>query len=105
MRVPILLRNHGTRAARSRAGKAMSKRQTIGGRILAAREAKGLSLWRAARRLGVNPWALRCWEQGRVDVPLAVRQAMAALYGTAPEYLVPQRPADVERDHDAAVIR
>ena len=29
----------------------MSKRQAIGGRILAARETSGLSLWRAARRL------------------------------------------------------
>jgi len=72
---------------------------------MAAREAKGLSLRRAARRLGVSPRALRGWEGGRTDVPLAVRQAMAVLYGTAPQYLVPDRPTAVERDSASAVIR
>ncbi|HKN92280.1 MAG TPA: helix-turn-helix transcriptional regulator [Acidimicrobiia bacterium] len=83
----------------------MSKKRTTGGRIMAAREAKGLSLRRAARRLGVSPRALRGWEGGRTDVPLAVRQAMAVLYGTAPQYLVPDRPTAVERDSASAVIR
>jgi transcriptional regulator with XRE-family HTH domain len=92
----------GTTGAESTA---MSKRQAIGGRVLAAREASGLSLWRAARRLGVNPWALQGWEQGRVDVPLDVRHAMAALYGTAPHYLVPDRPTAVVQDGVKAVVR
>jgi transcriptional regulator with XRE-family HTH domain len=83
----------------------MSERHATGGRIVAAREAKGLTLRRAARRLGVSPRALRGWERGRTDVPLPVRQAMAALYGTAPQYLVPERPAAVERDGASAVIR
>ncbi len=83
----------------------MSKRRTTGSRFVAAREAKGLSLRRAARRLGVSPRALRGWEHGRTDVPLAVRQAMAVLYGTAPQYLVPDRPTSVERDGPSAVIR
>jgi len=83
----------------------MSKKRTTGGRILAAREAKGLSLRRAARRLNVSPRALRRWEQGRADVPLPVRQAMAVLYGTAPQYLVPERPTAVERDPGTTVIR
>jgi transcriptional regulator with XRE-family HTH domain len=83
----------------------MSKRRTSGSRFAAAREAKGLTLRRAARRLGVSPRALRGWEHGRTDVPLAVRQAMAALYGTAPQYLVPDRPTAVERDAATAVIR
>jgi len=83
----------------------MSKKRTTGGRILAAREAKGLSLRRAARRLGVSPRALRGWEHGRADIPLAARQAMAVLYGTAPQYLVPDRPTAVERDTPTAVIR
>jgi hypothetical protein len=83
----------------------MSKRQAIGGRVIAAREGSGLSLWRAARRLGVNPWALQGWEQGRVDVPLDVRHAMAALYGTAPHYLVPDRPTAVVQDGVKAVVR
>ena len=83
----------------------MSKRRTTGSRIVAAREAKGLTLRRAARRLNVSPRALRAWEHGRTDVPLAVRQAMAVLYGTAPQYLVPDRPTSVERDGASAVIR
>ncbi len=83
----------------------MSERHATGGRIVAAREAKGLSLRRAARRLGVSPRALRGWERGRTDVPLPVRQAMAVLYGTAPQYLVPDRPTAVERDGASAVIR
>ena len=83
----------------------MSKRRTTGSRIVAAREAEELSLRRAARRLNVSPRALRSWEQGRADVPLAVRQAMAVLYGTAPQYLVPERPTSVEREGTSAVIR
>lgn len=83
----------------------MSKRRTTSTRIVAAREAKGLSLRRAARRLNVSPRALRGWEHGRTDIPLAVRQAMAVLYGTAPQYLVPDRPTSVERDGASAVIR
>jgi transcriptional regulator with XRE-family HTH domain len=82
----------------------MSERHTTGSRIVAARETKGLSLRRAARRLNVSPRALRGWERGRNDVPLAVRQAMAVLYGTAPQYLVPDRPAVVDRD-GSAVLR
>lgn len=83
----------------------MSERHTTGSRIVAARETKGLSLRRAARRLNVSPRALRGWERGRSDVPLAVRQAMAVLYGTAPQYLVPDRPAAVDRDQASAVLR
>jgi transcriptional regulator with XRE-family HTH domain len=83
----------------------MSKRQTIGSRALAAREAKGWSRWQAARRLKVGPLELRRWESGREDIPLSIRQAMAAAYGTAPQYLVPDRPTAVEHDADRAVIR
>jgi transcriptional regulator with XRE-family HTH domain len=83
----------------------MSKRRMTGSRFVAVREAKGLSVRRAARRLGVSPRALRGWEHGRTDVPLAIRQAMAALYGTAPQYLVPDRPTSVEWDGASAVIR
>lgn len=83
----------------------MGKKQAIGGRISAAREARGLTLWQAARRLGVAPWTLRGWEQGRRDIPLAVRHTMAVVYGTAPRYLVPERPTTIERDGTDAVIR
>lgn len=83
----------------------MVKKQAIGGRILAAREAQGLTRWQAARRLGIAPWTLRRWEQGREDIPMPVRQTMAVIYGTAPHYLVPERPAAIERDTTSAVIR
>ncbi|HET9772838.1 MAG TPA: helix-turn-helix transcriptional regulator [Acidimicrobiia bacterium] len=75
----------------------MSAKRSTGGRVLAAREAKGLSLRRAARRLGVSPRALRNWEKGRADIPFAVRQAMVALYGLPRQELIPDRPAGGER--------
>src|SRR2546423_68773 len=71
----------------------MSQRRTTGSRVLAGRQTKGLSLRKAARRLGVSPRVLRGWEGGREDIPYAVRTAMVALYGMAPEQLVPERPA------------
>ena len=70
----------------------MSERRSTGSRVFAAREAKGLSLRRAARRLGVSPRVLRGWERGREDIPFAVRQAMVKLYNLPSEVLVPERP-------------
>ena len=85
----------------------MSERRSTGSRIFAAREAKGLSLRRAARRLGVSPRTLRGWERGREDIPFAVRQAMVKLYNIPSELLVPERPARgaAGRDERSATIR
>jgi transcriptional regulator with XRE-family HTH domain len=83
----------------------MSERRTTGSRVLAAREAKGLSLRRSARRLGVSPRVLRGWERGREDIPFAVRQAMVDLYGIPRQELVPDRPARGERDATNGRIR
>ena len=85
----------------------MSERRSTGSRVFAARQAKGLSLRRAARRLGVSPRALRGWERGREDIPFAVRQAMVKLYNLAPELLIPERPAagDAGRDGSNGMIR
>ena len=83
----------------------MSERRTTGNRVFAARQARGLSLRRAARRLAVSPRTLRNWERGREDIPLTVRQAMVALYKMPPEQLIPQRPAVATREGDTAVIR
>src|SRR5687768_7785991 len=66
-------------AARPEVGEGMSERRSTGNRVFAAREAKGLSLRRAARRLGVSPRTLRGWERGREDIPYLVRQAMVRL--------------------------
>ena len=83
----------------------MSERRTTGSRVLAGREAKGLSLRRAARRLGVSPRALRAWEKGREAIPYDVRKAMVQLYGIAPELLIPARPTGAGRDVTAGTIR
>jgi len=85
----------------------MSEKRSTGFRVHAAREAKELSLRRAARRLGVSPRVLRGWERGREDIPFAVRQSMVKLYGLAPELLIPERPAPgaAERDGSNGMIR
>ena len=83
----------------------MSERRSTGSRIAAAREAKGLSLRRAARRLGVSPRVLRGWERGREDIPFAVRQSMVKLYNLPPEQLIRDRRAAAERDADTGTIR
>lgn len=83
----------------------MSDRRTTGNRVFAARQARGLSLRRAARRLGASPRALRNWERGREDIPFTVRQAMVALYGIAPEQLVPERRAEAAREGEPGMIR
>jgi len=85
----------------------MSERRSTGTRVHAAREAKGLSLRRAARRLGVSPRALRGWERGREDIPFAVRQGMVKLYSLPAEQLIPERPAAgaAGRDGSSGMIR
>jgi len=82
----------------------MSERRTTGSRVLAGRQSKGLSLRRAARRLGVSPRALRGWEHGREDIPFAVRTAMVGLYGMDPEQLIPARPAGGARHAGTGTI-
>jgi transcriptional regulator with XRE-family HTH domain len=81
----------------------MSERRSTGSRAHAAREEKGLSLRRAARRLGVSPRVLRGWERGREDIPFTVRQAMVQLYGIPRQELVPDRPARAERDANGTI--
>jgi transcriptional regulator with XRE-family HTH domain len=103
-------RRQETRFERGMTGgrrKAMSERRSTGSRIFAARQAKGLSLRRAARRLGVSPRVLRGWERGREDIPFTVRQAMVKLYDLAPEQLIPERAGRVaaERSADTGTIR
>lgn len=83
----------------------MSEKRTTGALVIAAREVKGLSLRRAARRLGVSPRALRGWERGRSDIPLAVRQSMVTLYGLHRAQLIPDRPAEAVRDGRNGTIR
>ena len=83
----------------------MSERHSTGKRVLAAREAKGLSLRRAARRLGVSPRVLRGWERGREGIPFAVRLSMVDLYGIPRQEMAPDRPTRAERDATNGTIR
>jgi transcriptional regulator with XRE-family HTH domain len=83
----------------------MSERRSTGNLVLAAREAKDLSLRRAARRLGVSPRTLRGWEKGRESIPFAVRQAMVSLYGIAPELITPARPTAAAHNGSNGTIR
>jgi len=83
----------------------MSERRSTGIRVLAAREAKGLSLRRAARRLGVSPRVLRGWERGREGIPFAVRLSMVDLYGIPRQEMAPDRPTRAERDATNGTIR
>jgi hypothetical protein len=82
----------------------MSQRRTTGSRVLAAREAKGLSLRRAARRLAVSPRILRGWERGREPIPYAIRLAMVDLYGISRQEIAPDRPARAEGDAASGTI-
>ena len=84
----------------------MSERRSTGNRVFAARAAKGLSLRRAAHRLGVSPRVLRGWQRGRENIPYAVRQSMVKLYNLAPEQLIPERRAgDAGGDRSNGMIR
>ncbi|HVW32091.1 MAG TPA: helix-turn-helix domain-containing protein [Acidimicrobiia bacterium] len=83
----------------------MSERHAPGSRVLAGREAAGLSLRRAARRLGLSPRTLRGYERGREDIPFAVRQQMVTLYRMPRAQLVPDRPTAGERNAADGTIR
>jgi transcriptional regulator with XRE-family HTH domain len=74
-----------------------------GSRVLAAREAKGLSLRRAARRLGVSPRMLRNWERGRESIPYATRLSMVDLYGIPRQEIAPDRPTRAEQDANGTI--
>jgi len=81
----------------------VSERRTTGTRVLAAREAKGLSLRRAARRLGVSPRVLRNWERGRESIPYDVRLSMVDLYGVPRQEIAPDRPTRAEQDVNGTI--
>ncbi|MEO3386278.1 helix-turn-helix transcriptional regulator [Mesorhizobium sp. CAU 1741] len=61
---------------------------TLGGRISLGREAAGLTVAQAARRLGVMTESWNAWERDR-DVPRASRLTMmAGLLGVSPSWLL-----------------
>ena len=74
-----------------------------GTRVLTAREAKGLSLRRAARRLGVSPRMLRNWERGRESIPYATRLSMVDLYGIPRQEIAPDRPTRAEQGANGTI--
>jgi transcriptional regulator with XRE-family HTH domain len=67
---------------------AQARPDTLGGRIAHAREAQGLSLAQAARRLGVKSTTLRSWELDHSE-PRANRLAMlAGFLGVSPSWIL-----------------
>ena len=72
-------------------------RKALGARLKTAREAEGLTQTQAARRLGLQiTTTLSNYEQGRVEIPLALLAGMAELYRCRLEALLFGHPlADV----------
>lgn len=60
----------------------------LGGRISHAREAQGLSLAQAARRLGVKSTTLRSWETGESDPRANKLATLAGVLGVTPSWLL-----------------
>lgn len=61
---------------------------TLGGRLLCARESAGLSLKTAAERLGVEPLSLRNWECDRAEPSVERLVRLAGILGVRPFWLI-----------------
>ena len=61
---------------------------TLGGRLLCARESAGLSLKTAAERLGVAPSSLRNWECDRAEPTVERLVRLAGILGVRPFWLI-----------------
>ncbi len=57
---------------------------TLGGRLYAARQKAGMSLYMAANLLGVKPGTLKSWENDRSEPRVNKLNALAGLLGSAP---------------------
>lgn len=70
----------------------MDERQTVGDRVRQARNAAGLSLRAAARRIGVSPATLSAVENGKTGVAIPRLRALAAEFGTTVAWLIGEQP-------------
>lgn len=61
---------------------------TIGGRIARAREAAGLTVAQAARRLGVKTATWQSWENDRAEPRANKLQMIAGAFGVSPAWLL-----------------
>ncbi|WP_306127186.1 helix-turn-helix transcriptional regulator [Roseitalea sp. MMSF_3516] len=61
---------------------------TLGGRIVAAREARGLSTAQLARRLGVKSATLQNWESDRSEPRSNKLSMLAGLLNVSPTWLI-----------------
>lgn len=61
---------------------------TLGGRILTAREASGLSTHEVVRRLGVKPTTYEAWETDRSEPRANKLVALAGILNVSPPYLL-----------------
>lgn len=61
---------------------------TLGGRLYAARQKAGMSLYMAANLLGVKPGTLKSWENDRSEPRVNKLNALAGLLGVSPTYFL-----------------
>lgn len=66
----------------------LARMNSIGSRITAAREARGLNQSELARQLGVTPQAVQKWEAGETEPRRKRVEEMAAILGTSAEHLL-----------------
>jgi len=74
----------------------LSERTTMGERITEAREASGLSVAQAARRIAVKTRTFRNWESGRTSPRANKLQMLAGILGVPPLWFI-----EVEQDDDS----
>lgn len=70
------------------AGDLDDQSDTIGGRIARAREAAGLTVAQAARRLGVKTATWQGWENDRAEPRSNKLQMIAGAFGVSPAWLL-----------------
>jgi transcriptional regulator with XRE-family HTH domain len=72
-------------------------REVVGNRIQVLRTMKGLTQEELAQRLGVSRQAVNTWEKGKVGIPRARREMLAAFFGIEADVL-DEKEAEVVYD-------
>jgi transcriptional regulator with XRE-family HTH domain len=76
-----------TRKRRQPAARGKRPFKAFGERLRAAREAKGLTVERAAKRIAVKPADWQSWEDGKIDPPAEAGILATRLLGVTMEWL------------------
>ncbi|MEO1701203.1 MAG: helix-turn-helix domain-containing protein [Pseudomonadota bacterium] len=81
---------------------------TMGGRIVAAREAMGYTTSQLARRLGIKSATLQNWENDRAEPRSNKLFMLAGMLNVSPTWILTGRgesPTPIEGDPDIAALR